>query len=114
MGFSVKDGPARASGCCSRVLLASPLLQSFKIHFPSNRFPCELADGAPRSFAIRSNKKFSKTPLVGHSIHEWAILLSKPVKRAVMRTVVEEPFEVAKNDRTVRPSSHVPKIFEGR
>ena len=51
---------------------------------------------------------------MGHSIHEWVTLLSKPVKRAVMRTVVEEPFEVAKNDRTVRPSSHVPKNFEGR
>src|SRR5580692_9844261 len=61
-----------------------------------------------------SSKKFSKTPRVGHSIHEWVTLLSKPVKRAVMRTVVQEPFEVAKNDRTIRPSSHVPKKFEGR
>ena len=73
-----------------------------------------LADGAPRSFAIRSSKKFSKTPFVGHSIHEWVTLLSKPVKRAVIRTVVEEPFEVAKNDKTVRASSQVPKMFEGR
>ena len=71
-------------------------------------------DGAARSFAIRSSKKLSKTPFVGHSIHEWVTLLSNPVKRAVIRTVVEEPFEVAKNDRTVRASSHVPKIFEGR
>jgi hypothetical protein len=29
IGFSVKDGPARASGCSSRVLFASPLVQSF-------------------------------------------------------------------------------------
>jgi hypothetical protein len=47
MGFSVKDGPARASRCCSRVLLAGPLLQSFKIHFPSN--PISMLAGGRRS-----------------------------------------------------------------
>ena len=67
-----------------------------------------------RSFAIRSSNTFSKTPFVGHSIHEWVTLFSKPVKCAVIRTVVEEPCELAKNDRTARPASHVPKMFEGR
>jgi hypothetical protein len=47
MGLSVKDGPARASRCCSRVLLAGPLLQSFKIHFPSN--PISMLAGGRRS-----------------------------------------------------------------
>jgi len=51
---------------------------------------------------------------VGHSIHEWVMLFSNPQKCAVMRTVVEEPCELAEIDRTARPLSHVPKIFGGR
>src|SRR5262249_10917355 len=57
---------------------------------------------------------FSRTPFVGHSIHEWVTLFSNPAKYAVIRTVVEEPCELAKNDRTARPASQVPRIFGGR
>ena len=68
----------------------------------------------PRSFAIRSSNTFSKTPFVGHSIHEWVTLFSNPEKCALIHTVVEEPCDLAEIDRTARPASHVPKIFGGR
>ena len=68
----------------------------------------------PRSFAIRSSNTFSKTPFVGHSIHEWVTLFSNPVKCAVIRTVVEEPCDLARIDRMTRPASHVPRMYVGR
>ena len=72
------------------------------------------AVGTPRSLAIRSSNTFSRTPFVGHSIHEWVTLLSNPAKCAVIRTVVEEACELARNDRTARPASQVPKTLVGR
>ncbi len=41
----------------------------------------------------------------------YVILKSR--KCAVIRTIVEEPCELAKNDRRARPASHVPRIFGG-
>ena len=72
------------------------------------------AVGTPRSLAIWSSNTFSRTPFVGHSIHEWVTLFSNPVKCAVIRTVVEEPCDLARIDRTARPASHVPRMFVGR
>src|SRR6516164_8509956 len=72
------------------------------------------AVGIQISFAIRSSNTFSRTPFVGHSIHEWVTLFSNPVKCAVIRTVVEEPCDLARIDRTARPASHVPRMFVGR